>query len=114
MFKLSQNTTYRWPVTVHIPQDGGKFVKATFTAEFRALPQNEIDQVITDAREGDRDADLCAECLTGWSGVQDGDGTDLPFSDEAKAKLLNVPYARIALVTAFFESLNGGARRKNL
>lgn len=114
MFKISEQRTYKWPVTVHVPQDGGKFTKATFTAEFKALAQSEIDGVLNDLRDGDRDADLCVECLIGWSGVQDADGTDLPFSDEAKTKLLNIPYARAALVAAFFESISGGGgRRKN-
>lgn len=112
MFKIAQNPAYKWPVTVHIPQDGGKFTKATFTAEFLALAQDRIDSVVEGIRDGDRDADFARECLLGWSGVQDADGADLPFSDEAKQKLLNIPYVRSALVAAFFESITGG-RRKN-
>ena len=37
MFKIEQNTSYKWPVTVHIPKDGGRFVKATFSAESHAM-----------------------------------------------------------------------------
>jgi hypothetical protein len=114
MFKLAEQRTYKWPVTVHIPADGGKFTKATFTAEFKALPQKEIDRVVEEGRGGDRDADLCTECLIGWSGVQDENGNDIPFSDEAKAKLLDITYVRHALLDAFLESITGGgARRKN-
>lgn len=114
MFKIAQNPSYKWPVSVHVPSDGGKFVKATFTAEFKALAQDEIDGIIRDGREGDRNADLCRECLSGWSSVQDDDGNDLPYSDEAKAKLLNITYVRQALLEAFFESITGGsAKRKN-
>ncbi len=114
MFKIAQEPSYKWPVTVHIPKDGGKFVKATFSAEFRALPQDEIDNVLQDIRDGDRDADFATTSLIGWSGVQDMDGSELPYSDEAKAKLTNIPYVRNALVAAFFESISGGAaRRKN-
>lgn len=111
MFKITQDRTYKWPVTVHIPADGGKFTKATFTAEFRALAQDVIDGVLDDLRSGDRDADFARECLIGWSSVQDQDGSELPFSDEAKAKLLNIPYVRTALVNAFFESISGGKRK---
>ncbi len=114
MFKIAQDPTYKWPVNVFIPKDGGKFVKATFTAEFKALPQDEIDGVLTDIRDGRADADFAVECLVGWKGVQDSDGSEMVYSDEAKAKLLNIPYARNAVVTAFFESISGGAaRRKN-
>lgn len=115
MFKIVQESSYKWPVTVYIPRDGGKFVKAVFSAEFKALPQDQIDGVLQDIREGDPDANFAAECLTGWNGVQDVDGSDLPYSDEAKDKLLNMSYVRNAVVTAFFESISGGAaRRKNL
>lgn len=113
MFKIDQEPSYEWPVNVFIPRNGGKFVKSTFIGEFKALPQSEIDSILRDVREGADDADFCAESLIGWSGVQDADGSELRFSDEAKAKLLNIPYARHAVVTAFFESISGAARRKN-
>lgn len=114
MFKITQNPTYKWPVAVFIPADGGKFIKATFTAEFKALAQDEIDSIIQDGRDGDRNADLCRECLVGWSAVQDNDSNELPYSDEAKTKLLNITYARKGLLDAFFDSITGGgAKRKN-
>ena len=114
MFKIEQETSYKWPVTVNIPKDGGKFTKATFTAEFSALPQDEIDNLLQDIREGDRDANFASRCLIGWSAVQDADGNELPYSDEAKEKLLKMTYVRNGVVTAFFDSISGGAaRRKN-
>jgi len=114
MFKISQKPTYKWPVTVHIPADGGKFTKATFTAEFKALAQTDIDAIIQDGKDGDKNADLCRECLSGWSAVQDDDGSELPYSDEAKARLLDIAYVRHGLLEAFFESITGGgAKRKN-
>lgn len=114
MFKLTKNPVYTWPVTVSIPQDGGKFLKATFTAEFRGLSQPEIDAAVQAGRDGDTDLELCSQCLLGWKGVQDEDGQEKLFSDAAKAELLAVPYVRNAVVQAFFDSLTGGAsRRKN-
>ena len=114
MFKIAENVTYKWPVTVAIPQDGGKFVKATFSAEFKGLTQPEIDAIIQASRNGDTDADICVSCLVGWSGVKDSDDQDLPYSDAAKERLLAIPYVRNGVVNAFFESISGGAaRRKN-
>jgi hypothetical protein len=114
MFKIEEPASYTWPVEVFCPRDGGKFVKATFTAEFKTLPQQDIDRIIADLRDGNPDADFATECIAGWNGVQDADGAELAYSDEAKAKLLNIPYVRNGVVTAFFKSLNGGAnRRKN-
>lgn len=114
MFKIEQNLTYTWPVEVFAPRDGGKYQKGTFTAEFKALAQDQIDSILADLRDGRPDTDFALECLIGWKGVQDADGSELAFSDEAKEKLLNIPYARTAVVQAFFESINNGAaRRKN-
>ncbi len=113
MFKIAQESTFKWPVTVHVPKDGGKFTKASFTAEFKALPQDEIDEVIADARDGRTDSNFAATCLVGWKGVQDESGEEMEFDDDNKDKLLNIPYVRNAVVTAFFEALSGVARRKN-
>ena len=113
MFDIQQPDTYEWPVEVWIPRNGGRKVRATFTAEFKALEQTEIDSTVKDLREGNPDADFGIQCLVGWKGMQDG-GVDLPYSDEAKARVMNKPYARNATVTAFFESITGkGAPRKN-
>ena len=113
MFKIAQETTFKWPVTVHVPKDGGKYTKASFTAEFKSLQQDEIDATLSDLRDGRTDADFAATCLVGWKGVQDEYGAEMNFDDDNKTKLLNIPYVRNAVVTAFFEALSGGARRKN-
>lgn len=117
MFKIVEVTSFKWPVKVNIPRDGGKFTGATFTAEFAALPQDEIDQALEDSRDGNLDAGFASKVLVGWAPgqVQDADGSELPYSDEAKAKLLRMSYVRNGVVEAFFDSVSGGAaRRKNL
>lgn len=112
MFKLAQKTSYTWPVTVHIPADGGRFTKAGFDAEFKALPQERIDDYLA-GRGNDDEADFLNEVVIGWKGVADDAGADVPYSEDAKPKLLAIPYVRTALVRAFFESITGGAKRKN-
>lgn len=112
MFKLAQQTSYKWPVTVHIPTDGGRFTKATFDAELKTLPQERIDQYLTGG--GDTtEQDFLNEVVIGWKGVTDDAGNDVPYSEEAKLKLLAISYVRTALVRAFFDSITGGAKRKN-
>jgi hypothetical protein len=36
-FTRKKVASYKWPVTVEIPADGGGFDKATFTVEFKKL-----------------------------------------------------------------------------
>ena len=113
MFKIAEvPKSYTWPVVIYIPADGGKTVKATFDAEFKALEQERINDYIAGAGR-ESETDLLDECVIGWKGVIDADGNDMPYSEHAKAKLIAIPYVRSGLVRAFFESITGGARRKN-
>lgn len=112
MFKIVQNPTYSWPVTVELPTDGGKTEKATFDAEFKRLTQSRVDEIRQAVERGEmRDADLAREALVGWSGVVDADGP-VPYSEKARDQLLDIPMVSTAIVMALLNSLSG-ARRKN-
>lgn len=111
MFKLKQTATFLWPVTVHIP-NAGKFDKHTFDAEFKRLSMDELKAL--GEREADGEGvDACRQILLGWKGVVDDDGNDVPFSESALEQLLSIPAVRLAVLQAFREATNGGARRKN-
>lgn len=112
MFKIVQNPTYSWPVTVELPTDGGKTEKATFDAEFKRLTQSRVDEIRQAVERGEmRDSDLAREALVGWSGVVDADGP-VPYSEKARDQLLDIPMVSTAIVMALLGSLNG-AKRKN-
>lgn len=115
MFKLSAKPSVAWPVTVNVPQDGGKVRTHTFEARFALLTQAEIDQAVGASRNGDENDDLLGLALLGWSGVKEEDGeTDVPFNDETKQQMLAIPYVRGGLLKAFFEATSGkAAARKN-
>jgi hypothetical protein len=113
MFVLSQSESYSWPVAVEFPVDGGRFDKQTFDAEFRRLPQARIREIWDRIQSGDlNDDELCSEVLVGWSGIQDGKGDQVPYSEKAKADLLNVPLVAAAVVSSWLDSLSK-AKRKN-
>jgi hypothetical protein len=111
-FVLSQSESYNWPVTVEFPVDGGRFDKQTFDAEFKRLPQSKIREIWDQIQSGDlSDDDLCQEVLIGWSGINDAKGSEVPFSEKAKADLLNVPLVAAAIVTSWLDSLSKGKRK---
>jgi len=112
MFKIAQSPEYSWPVEVNLPVDGGRTEKATFDATFRRLTQSRIDEIrkAVDANEM-RDSDLAREALVGWAGVVDESG-EVPYSEAARDRLLDVPTVASAIVMALLSSL-AGARRKN-
>lgn len=113
MFIISQKASYTWPVTVEFPVDGGKTERQTFDAEFRRIPQSRMADLRKQIEAGDvTDMDICLEVLTGWAGVTDDRGESVPFSEGAKAQLLDVPLVAAAVVMAWMQSLTG-AKRKN-
>lgn len=112
MFKLSQSPEYTWPVEINLPADGGRTEKATFDAKFKRMTQSRMEEIRAAADRGElRDADLAREALIGWSGVIDENG-EVPFSEAARDRLLDVPMVASAIVLALLSSVSG-ARRKN-
>jgi hypothetical protein len=112
-FVLKQSDSYVWPVTVEIPIDGGRFDRQTFDAEFKRLPQARNNAIVAAAKaEATTDLEVADEVLVGWKGIADDAGEDVPYSETAKAQLLDVPGVSAALVEAYLKSLIG-AKRKN-
>jgi hypothetical protein len=124
-FILKQSDTYNWPVPFEVPTDGGRFLKQSFDAEFKRPTQTRIVEIqeLVMARlraiQNDQDTDgmitdqqIAGEVLVGWAGIDDGEGGEVPFSEKAKAQVLDVPSVAASIVEAFFDSLKG-AKRKN-
>lgn len=109
MFKMTQSSTYTWPVTVLMPADGGKFEKSTFDVEFRRLTVDEIRGLEAQDETG---AAQCRAIVAGWKAVVDDSGEPVPFSADALEKMLEWAPVRAAILTAFRDSITG-ARAKN-
>ncbi len=109
MFKLAAVRKVKWPVTVNIPQEGGKVLAVEFDAFFEILTMPEIEEL------QQANGDVVARVLVGWDRMMNESG-DAPveFTPETKAQALQIPYLRTALVGAYFEAANGNrAKRKN-
>jgi hypothetical protein len=122
-FKLNQSETYDWPVPLLIPTDNGKKIKANFDATFRRLTQTRINAIVRQAKAFERsrvydeeaelqDQDTAREILAGWNGVLDDDDEQIPFSESALNKMLDIPTVAAQIVRAWFESIDI-AKRKN-
>jgi hypothetical protein len=121
-FVLKQSATYKWPVTLIIPADGGRREKHTFDGEFRRIPQARINEIRRlgrlqelgrlDPEEEIQDQDGAKEILAGWSGVVDDEGKEIPFSEAALNQLLEIPTVAGQIIRAWGESIEV-AKRKN-
>lgn len=112
MFKFTDLKELKWPVTVSVPRDGGKTVKATFTGHFVLLPQPEFDAVYAD---GGNDGDLLRRTFKGWEAdFADESGAPVPVTDENMDRAIATPYLRAAIIRAYMELSQGReAARKN-
>ena len=108
-FTLTSKPTYRFKVTIRRPAgDGsGGWDSFEFLAEFRHLPQPDIDALFASPPEGG-DRGVLDRVLVGWSGVKQPDGTDLPADDVGRTALLAEPGVQRALVAAWIESVARG------
>jgi hypothetical protein len=102
MFTLSKSNTYSWPVVVEFPVSGGKFHKETFDAEFVRLSQTEIAEIGQSAD----DKTAIKRVMVGWKGVTD-DGEELPFSEDALDRMLDIPLVAMSILAAYRDSVLG-------
>jgi|SRR5690554_2440663 len=100
MFKLNTRRTYKYPVTVTV-FDGEKEESGKFTAVFKVLPNNQMQ----DPENADkRLLDLVLVDVEGVE-VAGEDGQPLQ-GPELLSALKNDPSASLALVTAYQESVS--------
>lgn len=102
-------------VTVHIPQDGDGFTKASLYMTFEIATNTINTERMSKFEAGDPDTDWMNEAVKGWRGYVESDGkTEIEFSAEELKLFLDVPYQRIAAMQEYFNAANGGlGRRKN-
>lgn len=114
MFKLNLTKTFRWPVKVSIPKDGGGFETGTFDAVFKRLTRTENEAMSAAIADGTLPGiDATRQVLVGWTGVTEDDGADVPYSETNRDHLLNIPGVALAIFSVFTEANSGAAQAKN-
>lgn len=119
MFQLDDNeqTLVRnWPVIINVPQDGGTTRKREITADYLLLPQDEQDELLSQAQsdDGKVDAEILRRVVKGIGGVADAEGKPIEYSPELLERLMQKAYIRLALINTYLEATAGQkAKRKN-
>lgn len=112
-FVLKKTNTYKWPVSVDVPVDGGKHERVTFDIEFKDLTQTRLGEIAKLSGEGTlSDVEIAKEVIVGWAGIEDENGKELPYSITKRDELLEVPMLASTIAGAYIESKQG-AKRKN-
>ena len=112
MQKIIKNPTFKTPVRVFVPVANGQ-TEQTFTVEFRALTRSEV--AAFDALSADGADELLRRIVVGWDGAIDSDGDAFEYSAANLDTLIDIPFVRQALTTAYFSATSGvkAAKRGN-
>jgi len=103
MFKIVQNPTFKHPVKIRVPVDGG-FANQEFTATFRVEPWDEVKALDSDP------AGQLRRVFVGWEGITDDGDKPIPYSDAVRDQLIGLLYVRVALLRTYVEAITGAAR----
>ena len=112
-FVLTQSDTFSWPVTFDLPVDGGLHETQTFDVQFKRMPQKWIREIAKKI-DADKvtDTEVAKEILSGWAGITDESGKEIPFSQKTLEQLLDIRTLSGSVVLAFFKA-TAGVKEKN-
>ncbi|TSD86022.1 hypothetical protein FFK22_024700 [Mycobacterium sp. KBS0706] len=102
---LDENPTFKHSVKAQKPIDGG-FETVSFDATFRLLGHDELAQYDTATIAGT--TQFLQAVVVGLGGIVGGDKQPIPYSDALRDRAINIPYARSALINAYFDGAKGG------
>ena len=92
----------------------GKFVPFSFTLKCRRLSTSALKAQLELVTNGELSGDGLMSSLTiGWSGVLDGEGKEVEFSEGALAQLWELPGIAGPAFAAFLEANNARGKAKN-
>jgi hypothetical protein len=106
-FVRKKSSTFKWPVTVDFPVDGGRFESESFDAVFKRIGRTDFQKLIDKG-----DTDLIETVLVGWEGVKDESDKDIAFTKAALRDQLDDPCFTKGVIKAYLETLEG-AKVKN-
>ncbi|MCP5246074.1 MAG: hypothetical protein H6937_09030 [Burkholderiales bacterium] len=113
-----------WPVTINSPRNGGSVREETMLCHFNMIDEDEYAEL---AEGPDADKEILRRVLVGWGklnkkdpektdqGFYDKDGNHIDFSEEARERLIKLPYARVSIINGYIAMKYGNksAARKN-
>lgn len=109
MFQIVQNPTFKHPVKVRVPVDGG-FAEKTFKGEFRVLSDDQMAAHRLDTIEAMKA--YIRDFLVGIEGVFDDQKPPqpIPYTDSLREQLIGLPFVRRALIDTYVAALTGEKR----
>jgi hypothetical protein len=104
--KVGKERVFSREVTALAPVDGGH-VEEKFKAWFRVLDGKEIASYDHGTVRGVME--FLQRAIVKLDGVDGPDDKPAPYSDELRDQVIQLPYARLALVRAYFNGVGSAA-----
>jgi hypothetical protein len=104
MFKVATEPTFQHTIKARVPVDGG-FRDESFKATYRVLEPEKIEAIDMGSTQGT--LDFLRTIVVRLDDIGDAEGKAVEYSDEVLEQVLKLPYARRALITAYFEGVSG-------
>lgn len=99
-FKLAQKNSYKVKVKVQTPNDNNGFDTSEFTAEFKRVGMQELEQLKDLTQK-----EVIKTVLVGFADLLDEDNKAVDFNEVNVDSLLDIPQAQLALTEAFWSSI---------
>ncbi len=126
-FVVKKENTFRWPVKIPMPVDGGKFTTIKIHVNYlmkdvdyvKGLQERLADLADSDSQVKDVSEiimEVLDDVLIGWDdgAFQNEDGSPIVFNDDNKEMVLNIPQVRKAVWEEYLNVIGGGQHtRKN-
>lgn len=115
MFNLDISDSYWWPVKFHAPREDGSGIEVfTFQGKFRRMPVADVEALQTRiVEERLADSEIAKGMLVDWREVANRDGGEVPFSQAAYERALQISGFGTGVVQAWAESLAKGPEKNS-
>lgn len=105
-FKLAISPTFRVKVIVEMIGKDGRKEKSDFMVDFKRCTVDQLEEIRSKTSR-----EALQEVVTGWSGLLDEDGLEVPFNQDTLAMVLTIAAAVHGMTDAFLNNAVSGKQK---
>lgn len=107
MFKVTEERQFTAKLRAFVPVDGGH-KEESFKARFRVISNERVEDFDLSTTEGT--SDMLRAVIVEIFELADENGQPLSYNDDVRDAVINIPYARTALIRGYFDNISKGRK----
>lgn len=113
MFKIAPTDHFWWPVKVSLPAEkGGRYDTHSFKVKYSRLTQARLTEIQGMVGKGMfTDREFAREIVLDWEEVNDENGAPMPFNEQTRDRVLDIPLVQAAIINAYNDALREATRK---